>query len=315
MDSSADSMAPWMRRLRLRHLEVLLAISANGSLTAAAEALEASQPSISQWLADIEAALGVRLYERGRQLTPTTYLEPVLRHARIMVNESKRLRSELAAVASGGDGLVRLGAMHVAGPALVPQAICRIKAASPGTRIELVEDIAAGLWPKFERNELDVLVTRIDARAFETDRCHESLYPDRHCVIAGMHHPLSRMRRPGWRDAAPFPWILPPAATALRRSIDATFIAEHLAPPSPWLESVAMTANTAILGKTECLAVVSGSLARHLEKAGAVEIIDLRLTADIGPVGMVWRSADAAPAIRDTLAALRTVAKGQARRI
>ena len=52
----ADAAAPWVRRIRLRHLEVLLTIARHGSLTAAAAALEITQPAVSQWLADIEAA-------------------------------------------------------------------------------------------------------------------------------------------------------------------------------------------------------------------------------------------------------------------
>ena len=40
---------------------------------------------MSQWLAEIEAAVDVRLFERGRQLKPTPHLAPVLRHARRVV--------------------------------------------------------------------------------------------------------------------------------------------------------------------------------------------------------------------------------------
>lgn len=51
---------------------------------------------------------------------------------------------------------------------VVPQAVLRIKAERPETQVHLVEDIAAGLWPRFDRNELDVLITRLDARAYES---------------------------------------------------------------------------------------------------------------------------------------------------
>ena len=57
-------LTDWVSRLKLRHLRVLVAISRHGSLTAAAGALNMSQPAVSKWLADIESALGVPLFVR-----------------------------------------------------------------------------------------------------------------------------------------------------------------------------------------------------------------------------------------------------------
>jgi len=59
----------------VRRLHVLVTIARCGSLTAAsAEALNASQASVSQWLAEIESAFGARLFERGRQLTAAGFV-------------------------------------------------------------------------------------------------------------------------------------------------------------------------------------------------------------------------------------------------
>ena len=309
MDATPLRMASWMRRLKFRHLEVLLAVARHRSLTATAEALGASQPAVSQWVADIEAMLGVPLFVRGRQLQPTAYLEPVLWHARRMVNDSQRLQAELRAIEAGDAGVVRIGAMQVAGPMLLPQALLRLRSAGAGLRIELVEDIAAGLWPRFARNELDVLVARLDERAYAAGVPCEALYDDPHCVVAGRHHPLLRKRRPTWVDAAAYPWIMPPAGTALRQAIDATFIAERVAPPHSWLESTAMTPNQVLLQQTECLAVMSGTLARHVEATLGLRALPLQLAAETGPVGMVWHDLEPTPVARRVLDALRDAAR------
>ena len=99
MDEDGERLALHLRRLRLRHFEVLLAVARHGSLTASAPALDSTQPAVSQWLAEIEAAVGAQLFVRGRQLKPTPQLAPVLRHARRVVADSRRLAHELAAVA------------------------------------------------------------------------------------------------------------------------------------------------------------------------------------------------------------------------
>ena len=69
-ESAESAASQWTRRIRLRHLEVLLTIARHGSLTAAAAALDITQPAMSQWLADIEAAAGARLFERGSAPAP-----------------------------------------------------------------------------------------------------------------------------------------------------------------------------------------------------------------------------------------------------
>jgi len=53
------------RRLKLRHLNILLAVVERGSMAKAAEQLSISQPVISTAIADLEHVVGVRLLDRG----------------------------------------------------------------------------------------------------------------------------------------------------------------------------------------------------------------------------------------------------------
>ena len=55
------------RRLKLRHLEILLAVADTGSMAKAATRLAITQPAISRALADAEQMLGVPLFDRGAQ--------------------------------------------------------------------------------------------------------------------------------------------------------------------------------------------------------------------------------------------------------
>ena len=55
------------RRIKLRDLHILLAIAERGSLIKAAHDLSISPPVISKAIADLEAAVGARLFDRDRQ--------------------------------------------------------------------------------------------------------------------------------------------------------------------------------------------------------------------------------------------------------
>ncbi|WP_077000112.1 LysR substrate-binding domain-containing protein [Variovorax sp. KK3] len=305
MQDASLQLALNLRRLRLRHLEVLLAVARHGSLTAAAEGLGATQPAVSQWLAEIESALGVPLFQRGRQIRPSPYLPVALRHARRMVEDSRQLEHELAAVGAGTLGAVRIGSMLVGSAGLLPRALLALAAQAEPVRIEVVEDTAAGLWARFERRELDLILGRLDARAFGATVHSEALFKDPHCLVAGRRHPLLRVAKPSWARAAAYPWILPPRQTALRDAIDATFVDAGLAPPAAWVESTSPTLNQALMRESPCIGVLSGEAARHYQRLGLLSILPLTLSSDVGPVGTVWDRQEPSPALTQVLQALR----------
>jgi len=310
MDAELPDLTRWLRRLKLQHLSVLITIARHGTLTAAAQALECSQPAVSKWLADIESALGVELFTRGRRLRPTPYAEALLRHAERMLGEARRMHAEIRAIREGASGLVRIGAMTVGASALLPAALAGLRRADATVRIQVAEDIAVGLWERFERNALDILVIRLDERALAAQYPMASLFDDPYCVVARPGHPLARRKRPGWRDAAPYPWVLPPAGTPLRHAIDATFTGAGLAPPDVWLESASPTTNLGILRTTDCLGVYSlaAGLAHH--DLGLLRALPLPLAYGLDPVGLVWRDARPAPPVARVLDALRAAARG-----
>ena len=74
------------RRLKLRDLHVLMTVARCGSMGKAAAQLLVSQPAISKVIADMEAALGVRLFDRNPHgVEPTIY-------ARASGSRRRRLR-------------------------------------------------------------------------------------------------------------------------------------------------------------------------------------------------------------------------------
>ncbi len=307
--SALSSLDSWINRVKLRHLKVLLVIAREGSLTAAAGALHVSQPAASKWLLDIEAALGVPLFVRGRRLRPTPYGEALLAHAERMLGEARRMHEEMGAIHEGSSGLLRIGIMGIAAPVLMPRVLRRLREVHSALRIVLVEDIAVGLWSRFERNELDLIVGRLGEHPPGTGFPAEPLYGDRYRVIAGPQHPLAGQEAVAWEDTVRFPWILPPAQTPLRHTIDAHFTSRGLWAPQPWIESTSITLNQVLLRASECLAVSSHSIALHYESLGVLNALALGLDSSASSVSVVWRELRPSPVIARTLEMLREVAR------
>ena len=79
------------RRLRLRDLHVFFAVVKAGSMAKAAVQLRVSQPAVSEAIADLEHALGVRLFDRSRRgIEPTIYGRAMLARGRAAFDELKQ---------------------------------------------------------------------------------------------------------------------------------------------------------------------------------------------------------------------------------
>src|SRR5215470_13905441 len=70
------------RRLKLRDLQVFSTVVERGSMAKAAQHLGVSPPAVSEVIADLEHALGVRLLDRSAQgIEPTIYGDALLKRS------------------------------------------------------------------------------------------------------------------------------------------------------------------------------------------------------------------------------------------
>src|SRR5215470_1729712 len=98
------------RRLRLRDLRVFFAVVQAGSLSKAAAQLRVSHPAVSQVIADLEHALGVRLFDRSsRGVEPTIYARALLARGRAAFDELKQGIRDIEFLANPTAGELTLG--------------------------------------------------------------------------------------------------------------------------------------------------------------------------------------------------------------
>ena len=303
------SFASWTNRLKLRHLAMLLNISKHPSLTAAAEAMNMSQPAVSQWLSDIEHALGVTLYTRGRRLKPTPYAEVLIKHAKVMLGESSRMHEEITAMQKGSSGIVRIGTLLVGASKLLPATLMRLTTESPNLQFSVIEDINVNLVTRFENNEIDIIIGRIDFLMLTSKYFHEVLLDEKHCIFCAPSHPMTKLKKPTWKDTLKYPWILPPSDTPLRQSIEMNFAAHELAYPTPWVESTSITLNMALMRQSNCLAIGSSTATEFYKGFGIIQTLPLTLTYLSNSIGMMWRDQTPSPQVQIALDALRAQSK------
>lgn len=126
--------------MSLRKFEYALAVADAGSVTAAAERLHVSQPSLSQQLKALERELGVQLFFRGpRGLVPTGAGSAFLLDARTAVDAARRARTSAQAFCGEirGQLVVAVERSHALNQ--LPLALGAVRAAHPALRLEVVE--------------------------------------------------------------------------------------------------------------------------------------------------------------------------------
>jgi DNA-binding transcriptional LysR family regulator len=145
--------------LDVRRLRVLHAVSAYGSVTAAAAALGYSAPAASQQPAALEREVGMRLTERagrGLELTPAALI--LVGHTDALLARLEAAEADLAALRDQIAGRVALAAFPTAAASLVPAAWAALAASAPQVRLELTEMEPEESLPAVLRGETDVAV-------------------------------------------------------------------------------------------------------------------------------------------------------------
>ena len=116
----------------LTQLSAFLTVVRRGSVTAAAEELFVTQPSVSAAVAALEREVGAKLLERdGRGLRPTdagTAFAPYAAHVLGLLEQGERAAREAA---EGGRTMLRISAVTSAGDHVVPQLIRAFRDAHP----------------------------------------------------------------------------------------------------------------------------------------------------------------------------------------
>lgn len=116
-----------------------LAALDHGSLMAAARALGIHQPTVGRHIAELEAQLGVTLFERtGRGLLPTAEASRLSEPARAMAADADRLARQARGVQQVVRGTVRLTTSQPVACVLLPPILARLRLALPDIQIELV---------------------------------------------------------------------------------------------------------------------------------------------------------------------------------
>jgi DNA-binding transcriptional LysR family regulator len=300
----------WARKLKLRHLEVFLALHDTGSITTAAGRLHMTQPALSHWLADLESVIGRSLFFRNRRLELTGLGEVFRAHAERMLGEVYRTDEELKAVDAGMKGLLHIGSGLPR--VLLPSTIARLQDKRPGIFVSVVEAPFASLLEMLAHRSIDVVIGALGAQAMQTGLKAESLIPETINIVARSGHPCLESGPLRWEDISEYPWVLPPSGSEMRATFDAAFAAQHAAPPMPCVEAGSSIRAQLLMGNSKYLSIL---LSSELALYGTAGLQSVRLEPEIPfpNIGAIWDPTRCGPLVQYFLEALRMESNAQSK--
>jgi len=278
----------WESRLghhvKLRDLHVLTAVVRWKGMAKAAPHLAMSQAAVSEAIANLERALGVKLLDRSPQgVTPTVYAEALLKRGHIVFDELRQGIKDIEFLADPTVGEVRVACAEMPAAGLLPAAIDRMSRQYPRIVVRVVQLAGVARASGFEFHELrernvDLALTAIDEKLVEDDIAIEYLLDEPNYVVAGLSSPWASRRKIDLGDLVGEPWIFPQNPVIVKMITEA-FEARGLEPPAERVSAASIPLRNYLLATGRFLTVLPNSVLHYNAKRWSLKALSIDLPA------------------------------------
>lgn len=265
-------------RLRLRHLRLLQLIDQNRSLRAVAEAINLTQPAVSQMVKDLEFAFGVPLVERsvsGAKLTASG--QHALARLGAGLAGIEHLAEELALSSTPA---LRICCNPSVVYQMLPSALAKVRAAEPDLRFSVQTGVVGDMMGQVLEGKHDCYIGRVDWSIVPESMVGVTqstpLGETQLAIACPTRHPLASQQHVSARELIDWPWVLTTKTTSNRMALDRAFRNCGLAPPEPLIEIAAEPSTlVALANKMNVLICVPSSALQNLDTASTIEELDI----------------------------------------
>lgn len=280
-------------KISSRQIALLNALGELGNLRKAASAIHTTQPAASLLLQQLEDRLGVQLFERlPRGMRPTLFGDVMIRYAQGALHEFEYAEAQIAELARGAAGMVRIGTVMGPVPTLLTRGVLAFKAQHPKVRVAIEVGTSDTLLPALIRGDFDLVLGRLPDQV-DSDGLDIQLFEqgERMRIIARPGHPLANRPETRLAALAPLTWILHPIDSPMRRQVENALKAAQLIQPLDIIETHSILATTAMLESSDMIAVVPNDVADHYARYGMITVLPVKLPLAMANLGLLTSKA------------------------
>ena len=211
----------------ISNYQAFLAVAEQASFSLAAEKLHITQPAISKRIAQLEASLGVALFDRlGRRISLTEAGRALLPVAQRILNDVRETRQVIANLSTEISGTLSIVTSHHIGLRRLPPVLKDYTRRHPAVRLDLAFMDSEQACHAVERGEFELGVVTLPLRPTAQLQL-TPLWDDPLVIAVAPDHPLAQAPRISLDQLGQHPAILPAIGTYTRTIIEATLLQQH----------------------------------------------------------------------------------------
>src|SRR6266481_8177370 len=190
--------------MELRHLRYFVAIAEALSFTKAAENLHLAQPSLTRQIKDLEAEIGVWLFDRsGKRISLTPEGESFLLDARRLLAECAQSVLAVQRLSRGEASQFNIGYVANLYHDLLPATLEAFRKACPHTALNLFDMTPAEQYQALQERKIDLGFVCFRARSNGSDLRSASVGQDIMMVAVAEVNPLAKKAKIDLKDLEP----------------------------------------------------------------------------------------------------------------
>lgn len=245
-----------MAGVALRQIRAVIAVCEEGSFTRAAARENATQSGISQHVAAVERALGVRLFDRSATgVTPTPAGLRYYKRCVDAVGQIESASEEVRGFAGLVSGDLRIGLMPTMTRAALAPTLERFTPNYRDVRLHVVEGYSGLLTEMVLADDLDfAVVPTFEGRVGLKSRL---ILRDREMLLSSPKLGFTPLEPVRLRDCGPLKIVVPGPSNVRRRNIEIYF-QTHGVEVAEMLEMDAMIGTLEFVARSDWVAILSG---------------------------------------------------------
>lgn len=252
----------------LRHF---LGVAEKRNITAAAAALNISQPALTRSIRQLEKTIGVPLFERlPTGVTLTKPGEVLARRVKLMELEYRHALSEINSLEQGTTGTLRVGAGPMWVAMILPDVLTAFYQQFPNVKVRITEGTIDSIVPSLTSGEIDLACVTL-AFPSQPELVKEPLLGVRHALVARAVHPLAGKGVAKAEDLARFPWVVLANDSVGTGRIGSYLVANGLEPPQIAIEATSI-GMLRVLEESDFLGLFSTVMVDYATRFGLVRI-------------------------------------------
>jgi LysR family tcuABC transcriptional regulator len=240
----------------LRQIRAVIAVCEEGSFTRAAARENATQSGISQHVAAVERALGVRLFDRtSTGATPTPAGQRYYKRCVEAVGQIESASEEVRGFAGIVSGDLRIGLMPTMTRAALAPTLEQFTPRYPDVRLHIFEGYSGLLTDMVLADELDfAVVPTFEGRVGLKSRL---ILRDREMLVSSPRLGFKPLQPVRLKDCGPLKIIMPGPTNVRRRNIE-IYLRTHGVEIADMIEMDAMIGTLEFAARSDWVAILSG---------------------------------------------------------